>query len=194
LSWVWRAGGAQRSARGFSACGDATFIWSREPAGLFAVVDALGHGPEAAVSARIATGVLARSAGRPLPEIFLECDRALSGRRAVVLSAIQVREDDVLFAGIGNVEVYGPPGVPRPPTTAGMVGRGGMRTVREWRLAVEDGHRWVLVSDGISRRAAAGALRDAQPLPAEEAAARILQLAGREDDDAAVVVVDWSRR
>lgn len=193
MSWAWRAGGARRSARGFSACGDATFIWSEGTAGLFAVVDALGHGPEAAASARIAAEALARGAGRPLPELFLGCDRALSGRRAVVLSAIQVREDDILFAGIGNVEVYGPPGVPRPPTAAGVVGQG-LRAVREWQLPVQDGHRWVLVSDGISRRATAGGLHGAQQLAAEEAAARILQLAGREDDDAAVVVVDWSRR
>lgn len=193
MSWAWRAGVARRSARGFSSCGDATFIWSEGTAGLFAVVDALGHGPEAEASARIATEALARSAGRPLPEIFLECDRALAGQRAVVLSAIQVREDRVLFAGIGNVEVYGPPGVRRPPIAAGMVGRG-LRGVREWRLPVEDGHRWALASDGIRRRAAAGGLREARPLAAEEAAARILQIAGREDDDAAVVVVDWSRR
>ncbi|HZN92485.1 MAG TPA: hypothetical protein VFB81_07255 [Myxococcales bacterium] len=193
MSWTCRAGRALRAARGASSCGDATFAWTEGTAGLFAVVDALGHGPEAAASARVAVEALARRASRPLPEIFLECDRALHALREVVLSAIQAREDSVLFAGIGNVELYGPPGVSRPPVTAGRVGRG-LGPVRVWPLAVEEGRRWVLASDGIRRRAVAGALKEVRGLAAEEAAERILQLAGREEDDASVVVVDWSRR
>lgn len=169
------------------------FTWTRGGAALFAVVDALGHGPDAAVSAKIAAGVLARCADRPLREIFEACDQGLREHRAAVLSAIQVREDRVWFAGIGNVEIYGPPGLRRPPTTAGVVGRG-LRKLREWPLHVEDGERWVLVSDGIRRRSVAAALNEARPLPPDEAASKILQLAGREDDDVAVVVVDWDRR
>jgi len=193
VSWTIHAGRALRPALGTSSCGDAVFVWTEGTAGLFVVVDALGHGLEAATSARVAVEVLVRCTGRPLPEIFLECDRALHARREVVLSAIQVREDSVLFAGIGNVELYGPPGVSRPPVTAGRVGRG-LDPVRVWPLHVEDGQRWVLASDGIRRRAVAGALREVRGLAAEEAAARILQLAGRDEDDASVVVVDWSRR
>ncbi len=192
MSWSCRGGCARRSARGFSTCGDAVFAWSVEGAGLFAVVDALGHGAQAAASAVIAADVLARSCRRPLVEIFQGCDQALSSQRAVVMSAIQLREGRVLFAGIGNVEIWGPPDVPRPPISAGVVGRG-LRRVREWELAVEDGHRWVLASDGLQRRAAAKAIEDTRALAAEDAAAKILELAGREDDDVGVVVVDWSR-
>ena len=192
MSWSGRGGCARRPARGFTTCGDAVFAWSAVGAGLFAVVDALGHGSHAAASARIAADVLARSCRRPLVEIFKECDRALTGHRAVVISAIQLREGRILFAGIGNVELWGPPDVARPPTSSGVVGRG-LQRVREWELAVEDGHRWVLASDGVQRRAAAKAIEEARALPPEDAAAKILELAGREDDDVGVVVVDWGR-
>lgn len=192
MSWSCRGGRALRSARGFTACGDAVFAWSVGGAGLFAVVDALGHGSDAAASARIAADVLARSCRRPLAEIFQGCDRALAGHRAVVMSAIQLREGRILFAGIGNVELWGPPAVSRPPTSSGVVGRG-LHRVREWELAVEGGQRWVLASDGLQRRAAAKAIEETRALAVEDAAAKILELAGREDDDVGVVVVDWSR-
>jgi hypothetical protein len=192
VTWSCRAGQALRAIQGSPSCGDAAFIWMREGAGLFALVDALGHGPSAEASARAVTGALARCAGQTLLEVFTACDKVLSGQRAVVLSAIQVRGDRVAFMGIGNVELYGPPGVSRPPTNGGVVGRG-LKTGREWPLQVEDGQRWMLASDGIKRRSAAGALKDSLPLPAQEAAAQILQAAGRDDDDASVLVVDWSR-
>ncbi len=191
MSWICRGGRALRSARGFSASGDSVFTWTGSGSALFAVVDALGHGPDAAVSAGIAARVLAGSCDRPLAEIFLGCDHALAGHRPVVMSAIQLRGEKVRFAGIGNVEIWGPPDVSRPPTSAGVVGRG-LRRVRDWELPVQDGQRWVLASDGIQRRAAARALCDARALEAEEAAARIVELAGREDDDVGVVVVDWT--
>jgi len=168
------------------------FTWSVAGAGLFAVVDALGHGTEAAASASIVAEVLARSRRLPLREIFMGCDKALAGHRGVVMSAIQLREERVLFAGIGNVEIWGPKDASRPPTSAGLVGRG-LRAVREWELAVADGQRWVLGSDGLQRRSAAKAIEEARALAVEEAAAKILELAGREDDDVGVVVVDWSR-
>lgn len=190
MSWSCRTGRAERSAQGFTACGDATFAWVEGAAALFAVVDALGHGPDAAASAQIATEVMARAWDRPLKELFLECDRALGGRRAVVLSAVQLREHRVWYAGIGNVELYGPPKASRPPNTPGVVGRG-LRAVREWELRIEDGQRWVLASDGVQRRALAGALQQTRHLPAEEAAGQLLRLAGRADDDASVVVMDW---
>ena len=192
MSWSGRGGVALRSAKGFASCGDAVFAWSVAGAGLFAVVDALGHGPDAAKSARIAADVLARSGRRPLGEIFLGCDRALAGHRAVVMSALQLRGERILFAGIGNVELWGPRDVSRPPTSSGVVGRG-LGRVREWELAVEDGQRWVLGSDGLQRRAASKAIQETRVLAVEEAASQILQLAGREDDDVGVVVVDWSR-
>jgi hypothetical protein len=191
VTWSCRGGRALRSAKGFTSCGDAVFAWSAAGAGLFAVVDALGHGPDAAASASIAAGVLARSCLRPLAEIFQGCDQALAGKRAVVMSAIQLRDERVVFAGIGNVELWGPPDVSRPPISAGVVGRG-LRVVREWPLAVEGGQRWVLASDGLQRRAAAKAIGEARALEPDEAAVKILQLAGRDDDDVGVVVVDWA--
>jgi hypothetical protein len=58
---------------------------------------------------------------------------------------------------------------------------------------VADGQRWVLASDGLRRRAAASGVKETRKLEVEAAAARLIELAGR-DDDAAVLVVDWERR
>ena len=46
--------------------GDAVFTWSDGPRGLYALVDALGHGRDAERSAQLALEVLRRTAGAPL--------------------------------------------------------------------------------------------------------------------------------
>jgi len=195
VSWTCRAGHALRNAAGHSSCGDATFAWMEGERGLFAVVDALGHGLEAAASAQLTTRTLASSLDRTLAQAIQECDRALreGHQRGVALSAIQVRAGAMIYAGIGDVQLYGPPGAKRPPNTPGVVGRG-LREVREWELQVTEGQRWVLASDGIRRREATAAIRDVAGVEPEEAAQRILLAAGRTDDDASVLVLDWGRR
>ncbi len=53
---------------------------------LVAVVDGLGHGPDAAEAARIAVAVLQDAAGQPATSLVERCHAALRRTRGVVLS------------------------------------------------------------------------------------------------------------
>ena len=184
------SGSACRSYEGLTSCGDAVLIASQGPVQLFALVDALGHGPDAARSADRAVAVLKQNPALPLQELFLACDQALVGMRGIVLSAVQVRSGAVSFSGVGNVELYGPPEVRRPPSVSGTLGRG-FKVFREYPLEGVMGQRWVLVSDGLRARDMSKAMVAVSGLEAGAAAQELLKLAARPDDDASVLVMDF---
>ncbi len=174
---------------GEPACGDTFVITEQNGVRLFAVVDALGHGPEAEQSARKLVPVLTENAHLSLFELFARCDRALAGLRQVVMAAVRVQGSTVSFAGVGNVEIHGPTGVARPTCTPGTVGAG-LKRVREYSMAVAASQRWILVSDGIQVHKMAPALSLIEPMLAARAARELVKLAGRDDDDATALVID----
>jgi phosphoserine phosphatase RsbX len=180
---------------GLSSSGDAALCLQgpEEGSGIYLVVDALGHGPDAAQSADRVTEVLRAAPPPSLWELFVVCDQALRGLREVVMSAIRFSgpEGTAWFAGIGNVEVIGGATARRPAATPGRVGRG-LRSFREWPLHVEAGHRWVLASDGVRSRDLRRAFDAVVGLDAAEAAQQIVNAAGREDDDASALVLDFA--
>jgi hypothetical protein len=190
LSWKVRTGSAQRAFAGAPTNGDAVFVHSERGHGLFAVVDALGHGSDAERSARRAIEVLQQFRRAPPAEIFSQVHAALEGLRGVVMSAIHVEGDDITFLGVGNVELVGPADWPRPPCMPGIVGAGRLH-LRPARIAVVPGSRWGLVSDGIRQRQVRGAWETAAELAPERAAQHVLEWAGRVDDDASVLVLDF---
>jgi hypothetical protein len=175
---------------GFESCGDAAFRLDSTTASLFVVVDGLGHGPDAAKSAQAVTERLRDLGPVSLKESFLQADKALAGLREVVMGAVRVEGDQVFFAGIGNIEIFGPDDVPRPGAAVGRVGRG-LRSFREAPLAVAPGQRWALASDGLRHRELRRALGETRALAPVAAAARLMELVGRPDDDASVVLMDF---
>ena len=185
------SGAACRSHEGFTSNGDAVVVAVQGLVQLFALIDALGHGPDAAVSARRAVETLQGNPALTLKELFLSCDRSVVGLRGVVLSALQVRPEGVSFAGVGNVELYGPPDAPRPPCVSGTLGRG-LKVFREYAVEVVPGQRWVLVSDGIRARDMVKALAAVAGLDPASAAQELVKLAGRPDDDASALIMDFT--
>jgi hypothetical protein len=192
MGWRIDAGSTVRPLPGDAFSGDAVFTWSDGARGVFAVVDALGHGSIAEASARLAVATLRRHAGKPLGELFVQVHAALEGKRGVVMSAIHVDAETVTFAGVGNVELAAPPDTSRPPCTPGIVGNGRLY-LRPSRLEVTRGARWGLVSDGIRQRDLRAAWEAAAPLAPEQAAKAVLERAARDDDDASVLVMDFHR-
>jgi negative regulator of sigma-B (phosphoserine phosphatase) len=74
---------------------------------LAAVVDGLGHGPEAAAVAERAIGVLGSYANsEPLPALVRRCHNALGGTRGVVMSlaVFEVPDQTMTWLGVGDVE------------------------------------------------------------------------------------------
>ncbi len=182
---------ASRSADGFTSCGDAAVRCDFEGGMVFAVIDALGHGPDAAISAKRATEAVRASCQKSLKEMFQACDKSLTGVRGAVMSVIAVRQGTVQFAGVGNVELLGPALRAKPPTVPGSLGRG-LTRFREFPITTEPGDRWLLVSDGIRMRGIGALVEASRKLPPGEAAQAILAGARRGDDDATVLVMDFS--
>jgi anti-sigma regulatory factor (Ser/Thr protein kinase) len=93
-----------RSAcEGEERCGDAIALSTAPGARTVAVVDGLGHGPEAADAADIAIDVFRRSPGRPLPEHLTAIHRALRQTRGAAVALARIHADRLEFCGVGNV-------------------------------------------------------------------------------------------
>jgi serine/threonine protein phosphatase PrpC len=73
---------------------------------LLAVVDGLGHGKQAAESAKLAVSTVCEHTENSIPSIFVRCHEQLKGTRGVVMSLALFNAADrtMAWAGIGNVE------------------------------------------------------------------------------------------
>lgn len=73
---------------------------------LLAVIDGLGHGPEAALAAGAAASILHENAKLPVLELFEHCHRGLRGTRGAVMSlaSLDARSSTIDWCGVGNVE------------------------------------------------------------------------------------------
>ncbi|MDP1823058.1 MAG: SpoIIE family protein phosphatase [Archangium sp.] len=178
-----------RPFEGLTACGDAVVEARAQGWHLVAVIDALGHGPDAALSAHAARKAVEEAAGQPLASVFAAVHRSLDKLRGVVMSALLVEGDQASFAGVGNVEVFAPEGVSRPVTMAGTLG-GGPYRFRSFALALEVGQRWALASDGIKAREGSALFQKHRQAPARELVDLLIDHAGRPHDDVAVMVID----
>src|SRR5882757_3787139 len=72
---------------------------------LFAAIDGLGHGAEAAVAARAAVEALEQHASEPVITLLKHCHDALLTTRgaAVSLAALNTRYGTMTWIGVGNV-------------------------------------------------------------------------------------------
>jgi negative regulator of sigma-B (phosphoserine phosphatase) len=120
---------------------------------LVAVIDGLGHGPEAALAARVASSALKADAGKPLADIMRGCHEALRGTRGVVMSvaAIDACASLVTWVGVGNVEAALLRGQRSPAmlvTTGGVLGHR-LPSLRVASVPLVPGDTLILVTDGI---------------------------------------------
>ena len=99
----WAA--ASRAAGRGDEPGDACLVKAVEYGTVIAVVDGLGHGPEAAVAAKRALWTIEHSTLSMPAALVLECHRALQSTRGVVmgLALIDPRANALTWVGIGDV-------------------------------------------------------------------------------------------
>lgn len=183
------AGRAHRAYGDLYSCGDIAVIERKDCVQLFCVIDALGHGPDAQRSAEAAAAAARAALTAPLCEIFSVVDRSLRGLRGVVMAAVKVDGVEARFAGVGNVELFSPPGQPRPISMPGTLGSTRFR-FREFALNFVAGQRWVLASDGIRAREGAILLEQLRAEPAQRAAQLLIEGAGRRHDDVCALILD----
>ena len=171
--------------------GDAWVVHQQENVWRVAVIDGLGHGPEAAFAAQAAVQALdAKPTAEPAAAIYT-CHAALVGTRGAALSVarIDLEAARLTYAGIGNVEAHLWQGGSRqrPISYRGIVGSV-MRTVRSFEIPLDGPWLLALHSDGLSTRLEIPAPGDAWNDPQALADALLAQWA-RPSDDATVVVL-----
>lgn len=192
LEW----GVAARPMEGQAASGDAYLVKPLSGRILVAVVDALGHGHEAAEAARVAVSVLERDAEEPVTVLLQRCDVALRPTRGAVVSlaVFDQRAKTMTWIGVGNVEGLLLPADPGArPVRDSLVQRGGVVGSRLPPLlsSVKPIHRGdllVLATDGIRTDFAMYVVSDA---PVQALADRLLARCGKGNDDALVLVARY---
>ena len=134
--------------------GDAWAIQYRAAGARVAVVDGLGHGPDAHLAASRALAALAQDRGTAA-EAVETCHDALRSTRgaAVAVAEVDLANREVHFAGVGNVTGAVIAGGRRQNMVSvnGTAGQGTVR-VRAFQYAWEPGSVMVMASDGLGTR------------------------------------------
>jgi serine phosphatase RsbU (regulator of sigma subunit) len=183
---------ASRPYPGEVVNGDAWAVAWHGPGCRVALVDGLGHGPEAATAARAALAALAAQPALAPVEALAVCHRALAGTRGAAISVVHIDPDAdrLSFAGVGNVEVqlWQAGRARRLLPWRGIVGVARPRPRPEYLALAGD---WLLLlhTDGVSSHLA---LEEVLPVAApglQAVADAVLARWGRATDDATVVVI-----
>lgn len=183
-----------RALRGQTASGDRHLVHEFASGALLAVVDGLGHGPEAASAAEIAIRTLRDNAQEPLEALVRRCHRALHRTRGVVMSvgSFDATARTMAWIGVGNVEVLvlgagleGERRRERLLLRRGVVGISMLPLLQTSTIPVQAGDTFIFATDGIAQNFDEG-IDPAQPPQA--LADGILTRHGRDTDDALVLV------
>lgn len=186
---------AEQALPGEERSGDRAVVTFANQHALAAVVDGLGHGPEAAAAAEAASKVLERSAQRDVIATVNECHRALRSTRGAALSAavFDCRTHALTWVGIGNVEarlLRGARPVPMAESLLlhrGIVGHE-LSQLSARTTAIRRGDVLILATDGIQPRFADSLVPNGS---CREIADQILNNYASGHDDALVLVVRY---
>lgn len=135
---------------GETACGDAWTLCLGPDRSTIAVIDGLGHGPDAAAAARAAVEVLNHNAPRTVEEILDAAHGALRPTRGAAMAVARITSGRVAFAGVGNIvgTTAGGETQRRMVSLDGTVGHEAPR-FRAFEYALEPGRLLVMHSDGL---------------------------------------------
>lgn len=190
LQW----GIAARALEDSGESGDLSLVAPFEGGVLVAVIDGLGHGAEAAASARQAAEILQQHAGEPPVALVQRCHEKLRPMRGAVMSlaSFNAAANMLTWVGVGNVEGClirtNPGAVSKSEFLRLYSGTVGDRLppLQADKLPVYSGDILIFTTDGIkiSNFARIVGTRRKPARMAEH----ILDQWGREDDDALVLV------
>jgi phosphoserine phosphatase RsbX len=162
-------------------------VRSGERCTLLAVIDALGHGPNAASATASALACLRQvSLDGDLIEIMNSVHTALHASRGAAMTALLLGAGRIWGCAVGNVGIKVQGFSFDIPMSPGVLG-GRVRKLRVVEAKPHTPARIALFSDGISSRfSLAGTLAR----PAQVACAQILAESGRTTDDATILIAD----
>jgi phosphoserine phosphatase RsbX len=185
-------GFAGRPLNGQTESGDLHVVESYPGGVLIAVLDGLGHGPEAAHASQQAAATLRANLGEPVTVLVERCHAALRKTRGVVLSLalVEARGREVTWLSVGNVDgTLHHAGAEQPqretlPHRGGVVGYQ-LPPLRAATVPFAPGDALVFATDGIANTHASQSATGWDP---QDAADYILRVYGKDTDDALVVV------
>jgi negative regulator of sigma-B (phosphoserine phosphatase) len=161
-----------------------------------AVIDGLGHGPDAAAAAGRAAEVVEAHADERLETVVQHCHEALRSTRgaAITMASIDAAADELIWLGVGNVQATllqtdppQPGGREWVPLRGGVVGYV-LPALKPGRVSLRRDDVLVIATDGV--RPVFGEWPRPSESP-EDVAARILATQGRDSDDALVLVARY---
>jgi serine phosphatase RsbU (regulator of sigma subunit) len=185
---------AGRPVASEAVSGDAWQLDWREHGCRIAVIDGLGHGPEAAAAAAAATAALAASPERSPLDAMELCHRALQGTRgaAMWIGAIErsAGAGQLAWAGVGNVEarLWQAGRDQRLVAQRGIVGAV-LPRLRTFESALEQDWLLLIHTDGIRERFTLEAGPDHLRENPQQLADGLLLAWARPTDDALVVAL-----
>ena len=161
-----------------------------------AVIDGLGHGPDAADAAGRAAEVVEAHPDERLETLVERCHEALRSTRgaAITMASIDAAADELVWLGVGNVQATllqteppEPGGREWVPLRAGVVGYV-LPALRPGRVRLRRDDVLVIATDGV-RPVFGEWPRPSEP--PEDVAERILAAQARDSDDALVLVARY---
>lgn len=191
IDWAWAG-----AALGGGESGDLHVVTLLPSGALLAVIDGLGHGPEAALAARAAALVLQTQAELSVLELIERCHEALHKTRGAVMSlaSLDSRSSTVDWCGVGNVEgllfrenLGSVRACEAVPTRGGVVGYR-LPSTKVSTVSVRSGDLLVFASDGIRSNFNDAVDFDSPPQAIADA---ILARHARTSDDALVLVARY---
>jgi negative regulator of sigma-B (phosphoserine phosphatase) len=183
---------------GEDVCGDQHLVMPTARGYLVAVVDGLGHGPEAAAAAELAVDVLQRHSDEPVLTLVQRCHENLRRTRGVAMSVVTLdaQHASLDWVGVGNVEARLLRALPATEATdevlllrGGVVGYQ-LPALHSAAFALLPGDTLVMATDGVEPRYSDGLERRSEPQPLAD---DLLAEHGRQTDDALVLVVRYGR-
>lgn len=188
-------GSARRPLPGQHRCGDRAVVAPAQGGTMLAVIDGLGHGPEAAHAADTAADSLLAGAGAGTPtlELMRDCHRALRRTRGAAVAVAMVAAANLEWLSVGNVSgalvSRASRAVNRLPNRGGIVGLR-LPRLQSAVASFEAGDLLVGYTDGMADTVVADVFPTAD-LPA--LATSLLDRHAQERDDALVLVARCGR-
>jgi anti-sigma regulatory factor (Ser/Thr protein kinase) len=137
---------------GEDACGDGWAVGCHERGATLLAADGLGHGPQAAIAAQAAISTLGSNRELQPQQLMDRVHEALRITRgaAAAVAHIDCAQDELRFAGIGNISAWAYDGHGRRALVShnGIVGHN-MRKVQEFAVPFGPGALCIMHSDGV---------------------------------------------
>ena len=183
-----------RPRLGEQVSGDAVVIRPIDGGIFAAIVDVLGHGPEAHQLALTIGEYLSRYGSSDIPGLMTRLHQYVKGTRGAVagLCAIDAAAGQAVYVGTGNTVLrrFGKTET-RLVSHDGLLGQN-MRTPRPQNLALEAGDLILLYTDGVRDRFTSDDYPSIYHHSPEDVARNIVERFGKDYDDAACIAVRYS--